>query len=135
VPARSGIDITGRKSLEARLASETATRIKAEADIAYERLRVLKATMRTVQDIVLNSYQELQLIRFQAEDLVPESSLELFDEIIADASMKLRMLNDLDATPEKQMEMGIGIDYDRRRPGDVSERVFSGVTGQPLDAR
>lgn len=48
------VDISDRKSFEAQLL---------ELHAQTERLRILKATMRTVQDIVSNALMSLQLFR------------------------------------------------------------------------
>jgi len=44
---------------------------KLEARIQAQRLSVLKATMRRVQEIVNNAFNELQLFRLDAEGLLP----------------------------------------------------------------
>jgi hypothetical protein len=43
-----------------------------EAEIEAQRLRVLKAAMTTVQDIMNNFLQSLQLFRLDAEDVMSE---------------------------------------------------------------
>ena len=53
-----------------------------EAKRQAEQLRVVHVTMRTVQDIVNNCLNQIQLLRLDAEGLVPEESLVLFDEAI-----------------------------------------------------
>ena len=54
------------------------------ATLEAERLRVVHVTMRTVQDIVNDGLNQLQLLRFDAEDHVPPESLALFDDAIRD---------------------------------------------------
>ena len=83
-----------------------------EAEIQAQRLRVLKATMRSVHHIVNNCLNSLQLFRLDAEDALPPESLSLLDELVQDTSAKLRALGDLEATPEKPTPIGICIDYD-----------------------
>jgi hypothetical protein len=74
-----------------------------------ERLRVVQVTMRTVQDIVNNGLNQLQLLRFDAEGHVPPESLALFDEAIRDTVTRLTALGDLQAYAEKQMAVGPGL--------------------------
>src|SRR6266436_2053925 len=80
-----------------------------EAEIQAQRLR---ATMVTVQDIVNNFLNSLLLFRMEAEDVLPPESLKLFDELVKDTSAKIKMLGDLDSTPETSMAVGIAIDYE-----------------------
>jgi signal transduction protein with GAF and PtsI domain len=85
-------------------------RLAHEAQLQAERLRVVQVTMRTVQDIVSNCLNQLQLLRMSAEGHVPEESLLLFDEAIQDASVKLTALADMKTFAEKQMAIGLGLD-------------------------
>jgi hypothetical protein len=75
-----------------------------------EQLRVVHVTMRTVQDIVNNCLNQLQVLRMDAEDLVSEESLGLFDKAIQETSAKLKALGDLEVFAEKQMAVGSGLD-------------------------
>ena len=65
--------------------------------------------MRTVQDIVNNCLNELQLVRLEAEGQVSQESLALFDEAIRETSAKLTTLGDLEAYTENQMAAGTGL--------------------------
>jgi PAS domain S-box-containing protein len=96
------LNISDRKSLEQRVR---------EAEVQGERLRILKATMRTVQDIVGNALMNLQLFRFDAEQFVPPQALEQFDKIVTETADKLKALGDLDHVVETDMAMGTGILY------------------------
>lgn len=87
-----------------------------QKEIEAQRLRVLKATMTTVLDIVNNFLNNLQLFRLDAEEVLPQSSIELFDQLVLETSVKLKVLGDLEATPEKAMTMGMGIDYEKEKP-------------------
>ena len=89
-------------------------RIQHETQMQAERLRVVRVTMRTVQDIVNNCLNQLQLLRLHAEGLVPEESLTLFDEAIHTAASQLKALGDVEVFAEKQMEIGIGLDWARK---------------------
>ena len=75
-----------------------------------ERLRAVHVTMRTVQDIVNNCLNQLQVLRIEAEGHVPEESLAAFDEAIRSASAKLRALGNLEVFAEKEMAVGTGLD-------------------------
>ena len=48
-----------------------------EAETIEAKLRTLKATMRTVQDLVNNCLNGLQLFRLEAEEAVPADSLRI----------------------------------------------------------
>ena len=81
-----------------------------QAEREAEQLRVVHVTMRTVQDIVNNCLNQLQVLRMDAEDLVSEESLGLFDKAIQETSAKLKALGDLEVFAEKQMAVGSGLD-------------------------
>jgi hypothetical protein len=81
-----------------------------EAEHRVEQLRVVHVTMRTVQDIVNNCLNQIQLLRLDAEALVPEESLRLFDEAIQDTTTKLKELGNLEAFVEKQTAIGSSLD-------------------------
>ena len=82
-----------------------------ELEVQRQRLRVLKATMRTVQDIVNNALNGLVLMRLEGESGKPldRESLRLMDSIIYETSQKLKELGDLDDTPEKEIDSGITV--------------------------
>ena len=92
-----------------RIRSERRTRLHTEIDA--QKLLVLKETMRTVQDIVNNSLNGMELFRMEAQGAVSEQSLESLDKLIEETSGKLKALADLDSVHEKQMAVGVGIDY------------------------
>jgi fumarate reductase subunit D len=83
-----------------------------EAELQAEQIRVLRVTMRTVQDIVSNALMSLYLFRMEAEPSVSPQSLKLFDEIVADTAAKLKAIGDLEHFAETPMVMGMGIDYE-----------------------
>jgi PAS domain S-box-containing protein len=103
-------DITGRKSVEARFR---------DAQLQLTRLNVLRATMRTVQDIVSNALTSLQFMRIEAEPCISRQSLNLFDQIVEDTAAKLKALGDLQDVVQTEMAIGQGIDYPRG-PGPKS---------------
>jgi hypothetical protein len=94
-------------------------------ELQEQRLRVLRATMRTVQDIVNNFLNSLSLFRLEAEDkgALSESSLQMMDDLIQETSAKLTALGKLQGTPEKPMAGGmVGIDYGQEPPPGGSSR-------------
>ena len=82
-----------------------------QTELAVQRLRVLKATMRTVQDIVNNLLNNIQLFRMDAEGALPEETLKQLDAVVEEAASQIRALGNLDEVKEKQMALGVGIDY------------------------
>jgi PAS domain S-box-containing protein len=97
-------DITSRKRAEAALRS-------LNEDVQRQRLRVFKATIRTVQDIVNNMLNSFQLIRLEAADQVPAETLALVDRMVHEANGKLQTLGDLETVTEKELSIGLGIDF------------------------
>ncbi len=87
-----------------------------ELEVQEERMKILRATMRTVQDIVGNFLNKLQLFQLEAEEknaLEPES-MELMNSIINDTATRIEKLGNLETIHEKKMAGGaIGIDYER----------------------
>jgi signal transduction protein with GAF and PtsI domain len=86
------------------------TRVAHEMRLQAERLRVVRLTMRTVQDIVNNCLNQLLLFRLSAEGRMPEESLVLFDEAVYETAEKLKALGDVEAFAEKELEIGTGLD-------------------------
>lgn len=86
-----------------------------------QRLRVLKATMRTVHDIVNNFLNNLRLFQFEAEEknaLSPES-LQALEDLIDNTAKKLKALGDMEDTPEREVGGGaVFIDYETRDDGE-----------------
>ena len=82
---------------------------KHQIEVQQQRLRVLKATMRTVHHIVNNFLNNLQIIRMESErsQALPPKSLEKMDAMIQQTTTKLKILGDLDGTPEIQIAPGI----------------------------
>ena len=58
--------------------------------LAEERLRILNATMRTVQDIVNNLLNNIQFFRTEAEGVSPEEALNHLDVVIEQAAKQIR---------------------------------------------
>jgi len=97
-------DISSRRHAEAEL-----TRLNDE--IQLQRLRVFKATMRTVQDIVNNLLNSLLLVHHEAEGQLPDEMLTVVDRMIQEAAARLKSLGDLETVREKEMVIGLGIEY------------------------
>lgn len=88
-----------------------------QLDIQKQRLRVLKVTMNTVHHIVNNALNNLQIIKMQIEEgqTPTVKSAELMDRIIQETAEKLRLIGNLNDTPEIQVTTGIvEIDYGQR---------------------
>jgi hypothetical protein len=90
---------------------------KREAEIQAQRLSVLKATLRTVQEIVNNAFNQLQLFRLDAEGLLPQESLTSYDDIVRGTVAKLRALGDLESTHETISPFGPRIHWEPNSPG------------------
>ena len=65
---------------------------------AKEKMESFRATMRTVQDLVNNSFNSLQILRMEAEEngALNAESLLLFDSIIKSTSRKMTLLGNLE---------------------------------------
>src|ERR1700675_4501118 len=87
-----------------------ARRARQELRLKAERVRVVKVTMRTVQDIVNNCLNQLQLVRLEAEGHVSHEELAMFDESILDTTVKLKALGNLETYTESQMAVGVGLE-------------------------
>jgi len=92
-----------------------------EQQLSAEQLRVLRMTMRTVQDIVGNALMSLYMFRVEAEPSVSHQSLALFDHIIADTAERLKKIGDLEIVAEIRMSTGMGIEY-QSSPHDLPQQ-------------
>jgi len=81
-----------------------------EAEMQAEQLRVLRVTMRTVQDIVNNNLNQLQLLRIEADGRVAADTLRLFAVTIRDTAAQLRALGNVEVFAEKTMASGSCLD-------------------------
>ncbi len=107
-------------------------RVLHEAQLQAERLRVVHLTMRTVQDIVNNCLNQLQLLRLHAEGHVPHESLASFDDAIDTAAAELQALGELKVFAEKAMDIGPGVDW--TKSGSLGTRP-PGAHGAPARER
>jgi hypothetical protein len=85
-------------------------------ELRAEQLRVVQVTMRSVEDIVNNTLNQLQLLRLEADGLVSEETVASFDGAIREASAKLKRLSELQEFAEKQMAIGMGLDVGEHPP-------------------
>lgn len=101
-----------RKLHQAQLANLQSAK---DTEIQKEKLRILKATMRTVQDITGNFLNNLQYFTLEIENsktLSPKSAKKL-DELIRDTAERINALGNLEEIREKKMAGDmIGIDYE-----------------------
>ncbi len=97
-------DITERKRAEAEVQ-------RLNREMLEQRLRVFRATMTTVHDIVNNLLNNLQLIRLEGEGRLSEETLMLFDSMIEEGSAKLKRLAEVETVNERAMAIGMGIEY------------------------
>jgi len=109
IPDRAvSIDVEAQHAGHETEAGNQAEQLQAGAGSAQWPHR-FKVTMRTVQDIVNNCLNQLQLVRFEAEGHVSQDALATFDESIQETAAKLRVLGDLEAYTEHQMVAGTGL--------------------------
>ena len=84
-------------------------RTERERHLQNQRLRIEQVQIRAVQDILHASLNQLQLVRFEAEDYVSHESLALFDAAIQETAAELRALGDLDAYAERNTTIGAAL--------------------------
>jgi hypothetical protein len=94
-----------------RVLSRQRRRKRQQDEIEAQKLRTLKATMRTVHDIVNNFLNNLMLFEIPEQDDVPHGSLNAIEELIQHTSQELRALGDVDSVVEQSLAIGIGIEY------------------------
>jgi hypothetical protein len=85
-------------------------------ELQDQRLKVLQATVRTVQDIVNNFLNNLLLFRLEAEEsrALSDTSLQQMESLIVETGDKLKALGELDTAREIPLAGGLpGIDYKR----------------------
>jgi PAS domain S-box-containing protein len=100
-------DVTERKRAETEF-------IRLRDEIQLQRMRVFKATMTTVQDIVNNLLNGFLLVRLEGEAHIPAEMLTVIDRLIEEASVKLKSLGDLKSVKEQELAIGVlGIEYPR----------------------
>ena len=83
-----------------------------EQHLQQERLRVVHLTIRTVQDIVNNCLNQMQLVRFEAEEHLAPATLAAFDEAVHGTAAKLTALGNLERFVERPMAIGTGLHWE-----------------------
>ncbi|MCW3788795.1 hypothetical protein [Plebeiibacterium sediminum] len=83
------------------------TKIKTQEKIQKQRLQTMQATLSTVQDIVGNSFNGLQLIKVKIDmgEKLTKEDLQSFDQIIFDTSGKIAALRNLEKVDFKNITM------------------------------
>jgi len=92
-------------------------KLSQDTQLQLEKVAVLKATMRTVLDIVGNFLNNLQYIRLQIETnkTLTQEELKLLDTLIHDTSSHLKKMAELESIKEKKMAGGLmHIDYEEK---------------------
>ncbi len=105
-----------------------------QIQIQTHRLRVLKATMTTVNDIVNNFLNIVLLFRIEAESEngLSQESLNSLETTIRKTTQKLKTLSDMQATPEKEVAPGIiGIRMESKTA--MQKPSQPGAAGAPSD--
>lgn len=81
-------------------------------EIERQKFLAFRATMVTVQDIMGNFLNSIQLVRLESEARMSPESIELFDRLIAETDAQLKALGQLEHLELKPMAVGSGIRYD-----------------------
>ena len=92
-----------------------------ELELQQEKLKVLKATMRTVQDVTGNFFNNLQYFkaRINKNKTLSPDEINQLNVLIHDASLWLNKMGNMDEVREKRMAGDmIGIEYERVRTND-----------------
>lgn len=87
-----------------------------QAQLHQEQLRTLEATMNTVQDIVGNFLNNLQILRMEAEDGgVQEESLAMLEELSQETAEKLQKIASMESVTFEDFGPGVeGLDYENQ---------------------
>jgi hypothetical protein len=104
-------DVTARVQADETRKMAEAELKRLNDEIQRQRMRLFKATIRTVQDIVNNLLNSFQLLRLEGEGQLPAELLALVDQMVEEAGLKLKTLGDLETVNEREMAIGTGIDY------------------------
>jgi len=81
-------------------------------EIERQKFIAFRATMVTVQDIMGNFFNSMQLVRLESEAYMSPESIELFDRLIAETDAQLKALGQIERLEIKPMAVGSGIKYD-----------------------
>ena len=97
-----------------RVLSRQSRRKRRQDEIEAQKLRTLKATMRTVQDIVNNFLNNLMLFEIPTKADMPHGSMDTMEELIQHTSQQLRALGDVESVVEQSLAIGVGIEYSHK---------------------
>ena len=86
-------------------------RRRRRAELEAQKLRTLKATMRTVQDIVNNFLNNLLLFQMEAQHLLPPDAFDPIEELSRQTFDRLKALGNVEEVREITMGIGLGVDY------------------------
>ncbi len=92
-----------------------------QQEIDQQRLKALKATMTTVQDISNNFLNNMQYFLMEAREnkQLKDDSIETINTLIFDTARELRLLGDVNHTKEQEFSSGMsGIDYKPKQDKD-----------------
>ena len=67
--------------------------------------------MRTVQELVNNGLNGLQLFRLEAAEVVSAEELQMFDSLISETATRINKIANLESVQEVQLASGPGINY------------------------
>jgi hypothetical protein len=84
-------------------------RLQRDEALKAGQVRAVHATVRTVQHLVADSLNQLQILRMDADGLVPQQSVDLFDRTIQQMAAELRALANLETYAEAPMALGPGL--------------------------
>jgi hypothetical protein len=82
-----------------------------QAEVEAQKLRTLKATMRTVQDIVNNFLNNLLLFEMEAQGKVAPHELDKLEDLARQTYDRLKSLADVESVRESPMGISPGIAY------------------------
>lgn len=84
-------------------------RARREHELDQHRVQVMRSTMATVQDVVNNFLNNLQLFRFEAErsQALDADYLKLFDDLIEETAQKIKDIDDMETIAERQICEGL----------------------------
>ncbi|MBX3616015.1 hypothetical protein [Nitrosomonas sp.] len=104
---------------------------KKTVEIQEEKLKVLKATMHTVQDIIGNFLNNLLIVKIEIDcnKTLNNESLRKLDATIYDTSQRINQLTNLNEVREKRMAGNLmGIEYDASKSDMAVDRTHDKLT-------
>ena len=76
-----------------------------EREISQHRMQVMRSTMATVQDVVNNFLNNLQLFRLEAErsQALNAEYLKMFDDLIEETAQKIKDIDEMEILAERKI--------------------------------